>query len=141
MNEVDTLILTGGPAFAFVCAQGILIGSLLIKDTMVEMAKEIIQTAKTKSETIVLPVDAGCFRFKFCNSVSGSILNKRTAMQVHNSSYEQVAASKKQCAFCDSAQQQILTVSALLQQQAGLESNTPGCQWGVWWLSYLQTHY
>ena len=42
LNQVDTLILTGGLAFAFIRAQGISIGSLLIKDTMVETAKEIL---------------------------------------------------------------------------------------------------
>ena len=54
LNQVDTLILTGGLAFAFVRAQAISIGSSIVEDTMVETAKEILQTAKAKNKTVVL---------------------------------------------------------------------------------------
>ena len=53
LNQVDALILTGGLAFAFVCAQRISIGSSLVKDTMVETDKEILLTAQAKNEIIL----------------------------------------------------------------------------------------
>jgi phosphoglycerate kinase len=60
LNQVDTLILTGGLAFTFIRAQGIPIGSSLVEDTMVETALDILQQAQAKNKTIILPIDAVC---------------------------------------------------------------------------------
>jgi phosphoglycerate kinase len=60
LNQVDALILTGGLAFAFVKAQGTSIGGSLVKDTMVDTAKELLQQAQAKGKTIILPIDAVC---------------------------------------------------------------------------------
>jgi phosphoglycerate kinase len=60
LNQVDTLILTGGLAFTFIKAQGISIGSSLVEDTMVDTAKELLQQAQAKGKTIILPIDAVC---------------------------------------------------------------------------------
>jgi phosphoglycerate kinase len=60
LNQVDTLILTGGLAFAFIKAQGISIGGSLVEDTMVDTAKELLQQAQAKGKTIILPIDAAC---------------------------------------------------------------------------------
>jgi hypothetical protein len=60
LNQVDALILTGGLAFAFVKAQGTSIGGSLVKDTMVDTAKELLQQARAKGKRIILPIDAVC---------------------------------------------------------------------------------
>ena len=66
LNQVDTLILTGSLAFAFIRAQGISIGSSLVEDTIVKTAKEILQTAKAKNQTILL----GCLLMPVASHLS-----------------------------------------------------------------------
>ena len=51
-------MIGGSKVVTFISAQGILIVKLLGEDTMVETTNEILQTAKTKHETIILPIDA-----------------------------------------------------------------------------------
>jgi phosphoglycerate kinase len=51
----------GGLAFTFLKAQGITIGSSLVEDSMLETAKELLESAKKQGKSIVLPVDAVCF--------------------------------------------------------------------------------
>lgn len=58
LNQVDTLVLGGGLAYTFMKAKGVTIGTSLCEDEMVDTAKGLIEEAKTKGKTMVLPVDA-----------------------------------------------------------------------------------
>jgi len=54
------LVLGGGLAFTFAKAQGIPIGDSLCEDSMVDTARKLIEEAKEKGKTMVLPIDAVC---------------------------------------------------------------------------------
>ncbi|RLD12432.1 phosphoglycerate kinase [candidate division KSB1 bacterium] len=56
-NKVDALIIGGGMAYTFFKAQGYEIGKSLLEEDRIEMAKEILQEAKEKKITFLLPVD------------------------------------------------------------------------------------
>ena len=58
VGKVDLLILGGGMANTFMAARGVAIGKSLVEADMLDKAREIEQTAKSKGCTIVLPVDA-----------------------------------------------------------------------------------
>jgi phosphoglycerate kinase len=58
IDQVQILVLGGGLAYTFAKAQGIGIGSSLCEEEMVETAKELIEEAKSKGKTLLLPVDA-----------------------------------------------------------------------------------
>jgi len=58
MNKVDNLLIGGGMAFTFVKARGGRIGSSLVEDDKLELARNIIVMAKEKGVNLVLPVDA-----------------------------------------------------------------------------------
>jgi phosphoglycerate kinase len=58
VGKVDLLILGGGMANTFLAARGVAIGKSLVEADMLDKAREIEATAKTKGCTIVLPVDA-----------------------------------------------------------------------------------
>jgi phosphoglycerate kinase len=57
LDKVDYLIIGGGMAFTFVKAQGGQIGSSMVEDDYLEMAKTILQKAKEKGVEIYIPVD------------------------------------------------------------------------------------
>ncbi|NPV10589.1 MAG: phosphoglycerate kinase [Ignavibacteria bacterium] len=57
MNKVDNLLIGGGMAFTFFKAMGLEIGKSLLEEDRIQMAKEILENAKTKNVNIVLPVD------------------------------------------------------------------------------------
>lgn len=58
LNKVDQIIIGGGMAFTFIKAQGGGVGNSLIEEDMVNMAKQILETAKQKQIQIHLPIDA-----------------------------------------------------------------------------------
>jgi 3-phosphoglycerate kinase len=55
-----TLSLVLHSVHYFLRAQGILIGSSLVEDSMVETAKELLQQAEAQGKTIILPIDVVC---------------------------------------------------------------------------------
>lgn len=57
MNKVDNLIIGGGMAFTFFKAQGLEIGKSLLEEDRIQMAKEILDEAKSKNLKLLLPVD------------------------------------------------------------------------------------
>ena len=57
LDKVDTLIIGGGMAYTFLKAQGYEIGTSLVEEEKVEYAAEMIEKAKQKGVTILLPVD------------------------------------------------------------------------------------
>mmetsp|Transcript_26854 Transcript_26854/g.47360 ORF Transcript_26854/g.47360 Transcript_26854/m.47360 type:complete len:438 (-) Transcript_26854:127-1440(-) len=60
INQVQILVLGGGLAYTFAKAQGISIGTSLCEEEMVETAKQLIEEAKSKGKTLLLPIDAVC---------------------------------------------------------------------------------
>jgi len=57
MSKVDALLIGGGMMFTFYKAQGLEIGDSLLEADKVELAKQILETAKTRNIRLLLPVD------------------------------------------------------------------------------------
>ena len=57
LPKVDNLIIGGGMVFTFFKAMGYEIGSSLLEEEKVELAKQILETAKAQNKQIHLPVD------------------------------------------------------------------------------------
>ena len=60
VNKCDTLLIGGGMAFTFLKANGVKVGSSLVDDEKIEVAKEILAKAKERGVKVVLPVDYLC---------------------------------------------------------------------------------
>ncbi len=58
LDKVDNVIIGGGMTFTFIKALGGEIGNSLVEDDYLELAKSILEKAKTKGVEIHLPVDA-----------------------------------------------------------------------------------
>jgi len=56
-DKVDTLIIGGGMIFTFYKAMGYEIGTSLLEEDRVEMAKELLEEAKQKNISLLLPED------------------------------------------------------------------------------------
>ncbi len=57
MNKVDALIVGGGMAYTFLKAHGEQVGKSLVEEDKVELARQILQEAKTRKLKFLLPVD------------------------------------------------------------------------------------
>ncbi|MCE3297102.1 MAG: phosphoglycerate kinase [Crocinitomicaceae bacterium] len=57
LDKVDNIIIGGGMAYTFVKAQGGKIGNSLVEDDYLDTALHIIEKAKAKNVTLVIPVD------------------------------------------------------------------------------------
>lgn len=57
LNKVDSIIIGGGMAFTFLKAQGYNIGTSLLEDDKVELAKSLLQKAAEKNVSLILPID------------------------------------------------------------------------------------
>ncbi len=57
LGKVDSLIIGGGMAYTFFKAQGQEIGSSLLEEDKLDVAKEILEKAKSSSTKLLLPVD------------------------------------------------------------------------------------
>jgi phosphoglycerate kinase len=57
MNVCDKVILGGGMIFTFFKADGKSIGSSLVEDDKIELAKNLVELAKKKGVELILPVD------------------------------------------------------------------------------------
>lgn len=58
LDKVDNLIIGGGMAYTFFKAQGGYIGDSLVENDKVDLARELIQKAKSKNVNLLLPVDS-----------------------------------------------------------------------------------
>ncbi len=56
-GKVDQLIIGGGMTYTFFKAQGMEIGTSLLEEDRIEMAKELLAEVKEKSIDLILPVD------------------------------------------------------------------------------------
>lgn len=57
IKKVDAIIIGGGMAFTFLKAKGYEVGTSLLEEDKVELAKELIKNAKAKGVALVLPID------------------------------------------------------------------------------------
>jgi len=57
VTKVDALLVGGGMAYTFLKAQGMEIGASLLEADKLEMAKEILNQARAKGVTFLLPMD------------------------------------------------------------------------------------
>jgi phosphoglycerate kinase len=60
LGRVDVLVIGGAMAFTFLQAQGKQVGKSLVEADKVDYCRELLEKAKTKGVTIVLPVDVVC---------------------------------------------------------------------------------
>ncbi len=58
LDKVDNLIIGGGMSYTFFKAMGGKIGSSLVEEDKVDLAKELIQKAKAKGVDLKLPIDS-----------------------------------------------------------------------------------
>jgi phosphoglycerate kinase len=58
LDKVDNLIIGGGMAYTFFKALGGSIGNSLLEEDKMDLAKELIQKAKTKGVELILPIDS-----------------------------------------------------------------------------------
>jgi phosphoglycerate kinase len=57
MNKVDALIIGGGMAYTFLKAHGEQVGKSLVEEDKVDLARQLLQEAKTRKLKFLLPVD------------------------------------------------------------------------------------
>jgi len=57
MDKVDSLIIGGGMAYTFLKAQGEAVGRSLVEEDKVELARQLLQEAKTRKLKFLLPTD------------------------------------------------------------------------------------
>ena len=57
MEKVDTLIVGGGMAYTFFAAQGHSVGTSICEEDKIELAKEMMETAKAKGVKFLIPID------------------------------------------------------------------------------------
>jgi len=57
INKMDILLIAGGMANTFLLAQGHVIGKSLHEASLVEQAAQLLQTARERGVTILLPID------------------------------------------------------------------------------------
>jgi phosphoglycerate kinase len=57
MNKVDALILGGGMAYTFLKAMGEQVGKSLVEEDKLDLARQILQDAKTRKLKFLLPTD------------------------------------------------------------------------------------
>ena len=72
LDKVDNLIIGGGMTYTFIKAMGGKIGSSLVEEDFVEMAKKVMDIAKEKGVNFYLPID-GVNADKFDNEAATSI--------------------------------------------------------------------
>jgi len=60
MNVCDKVILGGGMVFTFFKADGKNVGSSLVEDDSLDLAKKLTELAKSKGVELILPVDVVC---------------------------------------------------------------------------------
>ena len=57
MEKVDTLIVGGGMAYTFFAAQGHTVGTSICEEDKIDLAKEMMETAKAKGVNFLIPID------------------------------------------------------------------------------------
>lgn len=74
LDKVDMLIIGGGMAYTFLKAQGYEIGQSILQEEMVSTALKLIEKAKTKGVSLLLPVDVRAAK-EFKNDSESSLFD------------------------------------------------------------------
>jgi len=74
LDKTDSIIIGGGMAFTFLKAQGYSVGSSLVEDDQLDIAKKIINHAKEKNTQFILPSDI-VIADKFAEDANSKIVN------------------------------------------------------------------
>eukprot|EP01018_Ginkgo_biloba_P021276 Gb_07034 [translate_table: standard] len=102
LENVDILLLGGGMVFTFYKAEGFSIGSSLVEDDKLELAASLIQKAKLKGVSLLLPTDV-VVADKFAPDANNKVCNKQFALS------------------CDAPRMQIVPPSAIPEGWMGLD--------------------
>ncbi len=57
LNKVDSILIGGGMSYTFLKAQGYEIGTSIVEDEKLDLARELMEKAKEKNVKLMLPVD------------------------------------------------------------------------------------
>ncbi len=57
LNKVDTILIGGGMAYTFLKAQGYEVGTSILEEDKIDLAKELLKKAEEKNVKLLLPVD------------------------------------------------------------------------------------
>lgn len=60
LKKVDTLLIGGGMAYTFLKAKGVKVGTSLVDDEKIELAKNILDEAERSNIKVLLPIDHLC---------------------------------------------------------------------------------
>merc|ERR1712025_986198 len=60
LDKVDKLIIGGGMVFTFLKARGLSVGSSLVEEDFIDLAKSLEKQAKEKGVELILPSDIAC---------------------------------------------------------------------------------
>jgi len=60
LDKVDKLVIGGGMVFTFLKARGLSVGSSLVEEDMVDLARKLEEQAKAKGVELILPSDIAC---------------------------------------------------------------------------------
>lgn len=74
LNKVDTIIIGGGMTYTFYKALGLPIGNSLLEEDKIDLAKELIQKAKTAGVKLMLPMDSVVAK-EFDNDAEHKVVN------------------------------------------------------------------
>jgi len=77
LDKVNNLIIGGGMAYTFFKALGGNVGKSLVEEDKLDLAKELIQKAKSKGVDLLLPIDS-IIADKFDNGASTAIANNNS---------------------------------------------------------------
>ena len=79
MNKVDNLIIGGGMTYTFAKAMGGNVGSSLVEDDKLDLALDIIESAKAKDVNLYLPIDS--INADAFDNYANTLLSKVDAVQ------------------------------------------------------------
>ncbi|BAK80693.1 phosphoglycerate kinase [Candidatus Arthromitus sp. SFB-rat-Yit] len=74
LDKVDTLVIGGGMAYTFLKAQGYSVGISLVEEDKLEYAKDMLNKAKEKNVSLLLPIDH-VIADKFSNDATRRVTN------------------------------------------------------------------
>ena len=77
MNVADCFLIGGGMAYTFLKAQGVDVGSSLVEDTKLAVARKMLERAKIKGIKFLLPVDH-LVASKFDNDAEQKVVDNKS---------------------------------------------------------------
>ena len=75
LKKVDTLIIGGGMSYTFFKAMGLEIGTSILDEENISLAKELLKRPKQRGVKLLLPVDVVCAK-EFANETETVIVDR-----------------------------------------------------------------